>query len=187
MGLKADKDTVYMADKEPETGSLKRRNRKLLDISFDIGLLLKGLFALGEVIGGAALLFLTPDRLNRVIAWISAGELSEDPTDWLMNRLVLFGHSFTLGTQHFAMFYLLSHGAIKLAVIILLWRKQLWAYPLSVVVFAGFIIYQMEHYFTAGHSILLLLLTALDVAMIVLTILEYRKMKAERRGAAAPM
>ena len=158
----------------------KLPNKKILDVSFDIGLLLKGLFALGELIGGLTLIFLTPNRLNRLISWLSAGELSEDPNDWLMNHLVLFGHSFTFNAQHFAMFYLLSHGVIKLVAILLLWRKKLWSYPLSVLVIIGFVIYQMIS-FASSHSVSLLLLTILDIIMIVLTILEYRKMKAERQ------
>lgn len=155
----------------------KLPGKNILDVSFDIGLLLKGIFALGECIGGVALIFITPDRLNRFIAWFSAGELSGDPKDWLMNRLILLGYSFTFGSQHFAVFYLLSHGIIKLAVILLLWREKLWAYPLSVLVFIGFIVYQTVR-FASGHSVLLLFLTALDIVMIALTILEYRKMKA---------
>lgn len=162
----------------------KFSGKRLLDIGFDIGLLLKGLFALGEILCGVALVFLTPDKLNQMISWITAGKLAEEPNDWLMNHIVLLGQSFTVGSQHFAIFYLVSHGIIKLTVIILLWKKQLWAYPLSVLVFIGFIVYQMIH-FASSHSIMLLLLTVLDMIMIVLTILEYRKIKAERHNGSS--
>jgi len=158
--------------------------RNLLDLSFHVGLLLKGLFAAGEVLAGIGLAFVTPDRLNRFIDWVTGGQVSEDPNDWLMNRLIEFGHSFSLSTQHFGMFYLLSHGLVKLVVIILLWKKQLWAYPLSILVFIGFIVYQMLR-FTSTHSILLVLLTLLDIVMIILTVLEYRKIKAERLAEMA--
>jgi len=157
-------------------GTKKDKEKKIIDVSFGIGLLLKGLFALGEILAGAALLFLTPDRLNKLISWAFKTELTEDPSDWIVNRFVIFGHTFTAGDQRFAMFYLISHGAIKLVTILLLWRKKLWAYPLSVIVFIGFIIYQMYH-FALTHSIALILLTVLDIVMIVLTILEYRQMK----------
>jgi len=156
----------------------KMINKKWLDISFDIGLLLKGLFAVGEILCGAAVLFLTPDRVTRLVEWISRAVLSRDPDDWLMTHLVIFGQSFTFSAQHFAMFYLLSHGIVKLVVILLLWKRRLWAYPVSVAVFIGFIVYQMIH-FASGHSVLLLLLTALDIVMIILTIFEYREIKAK--------
>jgi len=152
---------------------------KIIDVSFEMGLLLKGLFATGEILSGIALSYLTPARMNRLISWLSLGELREDPRDWLMNYLVMLGHSFSSGVQHFAMLYALSHGVAKLTLILLLWRKKLWAYPLSVLAFCGFVVYQMYH-FTFSHSPLLLLLTALDLAMIILTILEYRKMRAAK-------
>jgi len=156
----------------------KRSLKEIFHIGFDIGLILKGLFACGEILSGAAMTFLTPDKMNQLIHWITAGELKENPNDWLMNYLITFGRQFTLNAQQFASFYLLSHGIIKLAVILLLWRKKLWAYPLSIVVFLGFIVYQMYH-FIGSHSILLLLLTALDIVMIFLTIAEYRNLSSK--------
>jgi len=148
-----------------------------LDTSFHLTLLLKGLFDLGEVITGIGLLFLTPGRLNNLIEWVVGSEISEVPQDWIVSRLVAFGHSFSISSQQFAAFYSLSHGAIKLVFIMLLWKKKLWAYPLSVLLFLGFVVYQLYR-FSFTHSVMLLFLTMIDVLMIVLTILEYRKMKA---------
>lgn len=151
---------------------------EIVRISFDVGLLIKGIDALTEIIGGIALIFLTPDRLNTLITLISKGELSEDPTDFVMNYLVTFGHSFSVNSWQFVMFYLLSHGIAKMVVILMLWKRKPWAYPLSVIVFVLFIVYQMYHYI-ASRSIFLLLLTVLDFIMIVLTILEYKRIKKE--------
>ena len=148
----------------------------MLHISLDIGLLFKGIFALGEILLGVAAFFLTPDRMHQLISWITAGELKEDPTDWLMNYLVGFGHSFTIGSQHFAIIYLLSHGILNLTAIIFLWKRLLWAYPYSILVLCGFIVYQMIN-FVSGHSVLLLVLTAVDMIVIALTLLEYRDLK----------
>jgi len=161
-----------------------RPRRNLLDLSFHVLLLGKGLFATGEILAGVGAAFVTPERLNRLIAWVTGGELSEDPHDWLINKLIVAGQSFTVDSQYFVVFYLVSHGVVKLAVIVLLWKKQLWAYPLSILVFVGFMVYQMIR-FTETHSIMMILLTLLDVVMIVLTILEYKKIKASRAVAPA--
>jgi len=134
------------------------------------------LIALGEIVIGIALFFLPPERMNALISWISAGELNEDPTDWLMNQLVLFGQSFSVGTQYFAIIYFLSHGIVNLVVVLLLWKKLYGAYPVSIVALCGFIVYQVIEFF-AGQSVLMLLLTALDVIIIVLTVLEYKDMQ----------
>lgn len=161
---------------------MKNGNRaeEIVHISFDVGLLIKGLDALIEIVGGIAFMFLTPNRLNLLITLISKGELGEDPTDFLMNYLVTFGHSFSIKSLQFVMLYLLSHGIAKMVVILMLWKKKPWAYPLSVIVFLLFIAYQLYHY-TASRSIFLLLLTVLDIIMIILTILEYKRVTKESK------
>ena len=159
----------------------KLSNKNPLDIGFTLSLLLKGLFEVSEILSGAALFFLTPDRMNRLILWLSTANWLGGPGGWLMNRLDAVAQSFTAGTQHFVIFYLMSHGIVKLAVVILLWKKKLWAYPASVLLMCCFIVYQMIK-FASGHSILLLLLTVLDVILIVLTVLEYRNMKLDAKN-----
>ena len=150
---------------------------KLIHAGFETVLILKVLGAAGEVSGGIGLVFLTPERADRLISAISAQELARDPGDLLMNWLVTFGRTFSVSMQHFAVFYLLSHGAVKLTVLFLLWKKKLWAYPLSALVFAGFIVYQIRQFSSSG-SVMLIILTVLDIAMIALTILEYRRRRA---------
>lgn len=153
-----------------------KNQKNMVHIGFNIGLLLKGLGALAEILGGLSLLFLTPDRLNNLITLTTRGELSEDPHDFWVNYLVTFGHSFSVKTWQFVLLYMLSHGIIKIIVVLLLRREKLWAFPLSVAVFVFFIVYQTIHY-THSHSVFLLLLTLLDIVMIVFTVLEYRRKK----------
>lgn len=159
----------------------KVKSDELIHIGFNIGLLLKALNALVEIIGGFALFFLPPNRLNALITFVTRGELSEDPNDFIMIHLIHLSQSFGISSWHFMIFYLLSHGIIKLIVLFLLWKKKLWAYPLSVAVFIGFIIYQL-HRFTLSNSIFMLLLTILDIVMIVLTILEYKRIEKEQKA-----
>lgn len=143
---------------------------------FHIGLILKGLFDLAEILGGILMLFLSPERMVRLITLISRKELLEDPTDFIMNYLVSYSQIFTMDTQHFTSWYLLSHGAVKMLAIILLWKKKLWAYPLSCTLFAVFIVFQLMRY-SHTHSLMLLVLTLVDIVMIVLTVLEYRNVR----------
>lgn len=159
-------------------------NKRNVHVTFRIGIVLKALYDVGEVLSGIFLLFLTPERMSKLITLISKNELSEDPKDFLMNYLVAFSHTFTHSMQHFTSFYLLSHGIVKILVLILLWKEKLWAYPLSVVIFSVFIILQMQR-FTHTHSIALLFFTFIDIIMIILTILEYRNIKADKFNKVA--
>jgi uncharacterized membrane protein len=61
-----------------------------------------------------------------------------------------------------------------------LFRERLWAYPAAIVVFALFIAYQMYRY-ALGPSISMLVLSVLDVIVIALTWLEYRRLKRTHR------
>ncbi|MFP3616230.1 DUF2127 domain-containing protein, partial [Paraburkholderia sp. SIMBA_050] len=74
----------------------------------------------------------------------------------------------SIGAQKFAAIYLVGHGIIKLWLIVGLLRQRLWYYPVSIIVFGLFISYQVYRY-TFTQSVWLLLVTALDIVIIVLT------------------
>lgn len=157
----------------------KIESDKLIHVGFDIGLLFKAFNSAMEILGGILFVFFPPGRLNAFITFATKGFLSKYPHNPVLNYLVQLGHSFGISTWHFVIFYLLSHGIIKLTVIVLLWRKKLWAYPLSVVVLAAFIVYQLLRY-SSTNSIYMLLFTLFDILMIALTILEYKRIKRSK-------
>jgi hypothetical protein len=68
----------------------------------------------------------------------------------------------------------LSHGVVKLWLIIGLLRQKLWYYPLAAAVFGLFIVYQ----YSFTNSLWLLVLSAVDVAVIALTWHEYRYLRS---------
>jgi uncharacterized membrane protein len=73
-------------------------------------------------------------------------ELIEDPNDFVAIHLLSIAQNFTVGTQHFYAFYLLSHGVVKVFLVIGLLRNKLWAYPVSLVVLGLFIVYQLYRF-----------------------------------------
>ena len=76
----------------------------------------------------------------------------------------------------FASLYLLSHGLVKVVLVICLWLNKLWAYPLTIAVFAAFMVYQIYR-FTYTHSLALIILTLFDGLLIFLTWKEYQDQK----------
>ena len=153
------------------------KSKNLIHIGFEIGIILKGIHGLLEIVGGILLLFLTPRRLNLLTSFFTSHELSEDPRDLVANFLLTVSSSFSVSAQHFAVFYLMSHGIIKCILILLLLRKKLWAYPLTIAALILFIAYQLYRY-TFTQSFFLILLSIFDILMIVLTYLEYVRIKA---------
>ena len=156
----------------------KLLTKKNIHVGFHIGLIIKGVYDLGEILSGILLIFLTPDRMSKLITTISRGELREDPNDLIMRYLISFSKTFSINMQLTASFYLLSHGLVKILIIIFLWKKKLWAYPVSCVIFFIFVIIQMLS-FVQTYSITMLFLTLIDIIMIILTILEYKNIKAK--------
>lgn len=154
----------------------KEKANNFIHIGFEIGLLFKGIDGALEIIGGILLLFLNPSRLSRLTQFLLKHELSEDPKDRVANALLTLSQNFSIDSQYFGIFYLITHGIIKFFIIFLLWRRKLWAYPFAIVTLTLFIFYQIYR-FSIDHSIWLILLSLFDLIMIILTYLEYRRMK----------
>lgn len=149
-----------------------------LHLAFRIGLFLKGAFALTESIAGIAAYFFTQRLLHSLVYTITQDELAEDSRGLIANFLRQSVNHFTGNTQHFAAYYLLGHGVVKLWLIIGLLRKQLWYYPVAIAVFGLFVVYQLYR-FSFTHSLWLLLITALDLAVMALTWYEYQFLRRE--------
>lgn len=153
---------------------MRKRKDDIIHFTFDIGLLLKAIEAFLEIAAGIALIFITPTVMKNMASFIEEYIINAP----MAETLAKFVFSYSIDVQRFIVFYMLSHGIVKMVVIIMLWRQKLWAYPISVAMFSFFIVYQLYHYETI-HSSILILLTVLDIIMIVLTILEYKRLKTE--------
>lgn len=143
---------------------------------FLVSVLLKAGNALLEIVGGVMLLF--TGSFTKIVAYLVAGELIEDPQDFVATSIQHILPYFSEHTQLFIAFYLLSHGVIKIFLAIGLLRNKIWAYPTAIVVFILFITYQLYR-FTYTHSTFLILLTIFDLFVVVLTWHEYKYIKSK--------
>ncbi len=157
----------------------RKLKQKLIHDFFVISIIIKGIDGVLEVIGGGLLFFFSPDTISRIVRALTQHELSEDPHDFFANFLMKSAHTLLIGAKTFVAIYLFSHGVIKVALIVALFRRKLWAYPTAIVFFFLFILYQEYRYFLT-YSIWLQVLSLLDGIVIVLTWLEYRRLKEDR-------
>ena len=146
----------------------------LLHRLFELSIGAKAAFAAVETLAGAALLATPNAAIRSWIDWLTRTELIEDAAEPLAQRVLDLAARFDPGSQHFYAIYLLGHGALKLVVLALLARRVAIAYPLAIAVFAGFVVYQM-HRWTLSGSPMMLALSALDVIVIWLTWLEWKR------------
>jgi uncharacterized membrane protein len=161
---------------------MKLIDEKKIHLVFAWSLWTKAALALSEIVAGAVMYFVPKQFFLTFVLWVTRDEFAEDPHDFVSNLLLHSVQNISVGTQKFAALYLLAHGVVKLWLIIGLLRERLWYFPVSIVVFGLFIAYQVYRY-TFTHSVWLLLITALDAAVIVITWHEYRHIRGQRRMA----
>jgi uncharacterized membrane protein len=157
-----------------ESINTPRRHEDLTDRAFHTALYLKGLDGLLEVLGGIFLLLIKPEQINHLARWLTQGELSQDPHDFLANHILKTAHHLTGASLLFGAAYLLSHGIVKIVLVFEVLRGHLWAYLALIGVTALFVVYQVYR-LADKFSVSLLLLTLLDLLIIYLTQKEYRR------------
>jgi len=112
--------------------------QSVLHYLFELGISLKFLNGLLEMVGGIFLFLSTPESLSRLAAKLLTNELLEDPKDLVANTLLHAAQQLSVNAQIFASVYLLIRGIVKVGLVIALWKRKLWAYPLAGVVLALF-------------------------------------------------
>jgi uncharacterized membrane protein len=146
---------------------------------FEVGVWLKGAHALIECAGGILLYLVTTQTIASWVNMLTQEELIEDPNDFIASHLARMAAGFSIASKEFYAFYLLSHGLIKLLLVIGLLRGKLWSYPASLVALGAFMAYQMYRY-SYTHSPGLLVLTVFDVAVMWLIWHEWRVVRRHR-------
>ena len=149
-----------------------RSRRRLLDRTFDVSLILKGIDGLLEVVGGVLLVTVSAATLNNLAVRVTRAELSQDPHDFIAHRLLRLTADLH-HTQTFGALYLLSHGIVKIVLVAALLKQQHWAYTGMLAFLLLFIGYQCYR-FTYAPSIALAVLTLFDAFVAWLTWREYQ-------------
>jgi uncharacterized membrane protein len=148
-------------------------NERYIHRVFEFSVILKGAHALIECIGGVALYAVSTSAIAALVRNATQSELIEDPNDFIATRLLQAAQGLSLSSKEFYAFYLLSHGLVKLLLVIGLLRNRLWSYPASLVVLGLFIVYQLYRY-SYTHALGLIVLTVFDVSVLALIWHEYR-------------
>jgi uncharacterized membrane protein len=142
-------------------------NEQRIHRIFEISVLMKGAHAVIEIVGGMALYLVATETVAALVKSATQEELIEDPNDFVASHLLTMAQHFSVQSKSFYAFYLLSHGLVKLLLVVGLLRNQLWSYPASLVALTAFIIYQLYR-FSYTHSPGLMALTVFDLLVMAL-------------------
>lgn len=146
---------------------------KIMHQVFALGIWVKGLDGLLEMIGGLLLLLASARTLSQVVVSLTQHELVEDPHDWIATTARQAVAQMSANTQIFASVYLIAHGLTKIVLVSALLRGKRWAYPAAIGflgLFIAYQIYRLSYQYTFG----LVLLTGFDLVIVGLTWREYR-------------
>lgn len=143
---------------------------------FTGSIILKGINGIIESIGGLILLFTNSQVISRYLKLIFNHELENDPSDKVVNFLINYFQNISQHTQVFAATYILLHGIMNLFLFSMVWKKKIHAYPIVVVIMSLLVIYQIIR-FSHTHSVILFVITLVDMLIIYLIADEYTRKK----------
>lgn len=143
---------------------------------FNLSIIIKGINAIIDIIGGLIIWFTSKVILVNFILDLLQNELSDNPDDYIGNFIVNSAAELSVSSQYFVGGYLLAHGVVKIFLLICLFKKKLWAYPLSIIVFSLLVFYEMYVFYFNG-SLWTLSVIFFDIILILLTGHEYGVLK----------
>ena len=156
----------------------------LLDKTYEIGLLIKGFDGTMELLGALFLLLVPSSAITRLTHFLVDTELNHDPHDFIATHVLHLGTKLAEGRHVFAILFLLTHGTVKVGLVVALLRQKLWAYPLALVALSAFLMYQIYLLITQT-TFGMAFLTVLDAAIIWLVWREWEKVRGRMPNPSA--
>ncbi len=141
---------------------------------FIITIIAKGMLGIAQLVTAAAIAFGTIQQLPKVIAWMFKAELAEDPHGFIVTKVMSLSGMILQSDLSFYTVYFSAHGALHLGVVAALIYGARWADFAALVTLMAFVVYQMIEWFSVG-GLMLVFLTAIDLAVIYLTVIEMRR------------
>ncbi|HVB19907.1 MAG TPA: DUF2127 domain-containing protein [Candidatus Paceibacterota bacterium] len=141
---------------------------------FDLALILKVVDGGLEILGALLILVVPSSLVLRIARFLTVGELSQDPGDFMATTIRNAAHAFAVHTHYFVALYLALHGAIKVLLVIGIFAGKRIAYPLFMGALAIFGTYEAYRGFML-QEMLLQVLAVFDLSLLVLTSYEYRR------------
>ena len=152
------------------------RPTTLLDKVFEVGIIIKGINGILETLAGLLLLFLTPQRLQHFIEFVTQLNVNNEKQSKIITMFLHSVDHLGTGNRIFLIAYFWSHAAVKLTAVIGILTNKLWAYPFSLITLGVLTLFQFGSIIHKA-SIGMILLTIFDLFILWLIWREYGKVK----------
>ena len=140
---------------------------------FLVSIFIKGAISFVECVAGVAAFFVPLPQFFKATLDIVASVLGSSLSALIIPHLEKIVSEVTAMSVGFIGLYLLSRGLIKLVLIIAMLKNELRAYPLSLIVIGGFVLYQCYQIATHG-SLGVVVLTIFDLIVMYFIWREYK-------------
>ncbi|MDE2314425.1 MAG: DUF2127 domain-containing protein, partial [Elusimicrobia bacterium] len=114
---------------------------KIADLAFKAGIVVKAVDGAFEAVLGALFLALNRAGIDHWVRALTAGELSEDPTDFVATHLRHWAAHLSLNFRQFLGASLIIHGAVDAALAACVLLEMQEAYLWAIVIFAASTVY----------------------------------------------
>jgi len=150
--------------------------KTLLDKVYAIGIIIKGIDGVLELLGGILVLTISPHAINGLTNFLTQDALQGNPHNLIATHIARTGHHLAAGHNLFAAAFLLTHVLVTCLLL-----NKLWAYPWALGVLGLFLVYQI-YLLVTQPSFAMACLSVFDAIIIWLI---YREWQQVRRPAAA--
>lgn len=139
---------------------------------FGLAVIINAINGIFETIGGAFLLFVSSSYTIELLKKMVSHELQYDPSDFFANKVLTVTQTFSLTTQHFIGLVIFTHGLINLWIVLTIWKKKIWAFPIAVTALLLLAVYQIYRFSYTG-SIALFASIVIDLIIVYFTADKY--------------
>jgi uncharacterized membrane protein len=140
---------------------------------------LKGAIGILQALAGTILLLIGPNRISTLIENSLERDV-ENPGSMIHNILVRLADASSVNIHIFIALFMIVHGFVFISAVFALIHKRMWAFPSAGLLLLLFIIYQMYR-LSQEFSILMIILTAIDIIILALLSLEYKRLRMTKR------
>jgi uncharacterized membrane protein len=154
------------------------RHSKYFDLIYRIGVIIKGIDGLAELIAGIALI-ISPSIVHMILSDIvgRANQHHSHVFHFIAEYVARLDKDLAKSGLLFLILFLIGHGLVKLVLVYCLLKRYIHAYPYAIAVLVLFLVYQIYVLIQDPLSIGMWLFTILDIAIIWLVWGEYKDLQ----------
>ncbi len=147
----------------------------MIELLFDAGMYWRIFYGTLRLVLGITLLKYVGTPAIDLFHQIMQHEFVEDPNDLLLTMIgqIVSTHGFSI--TFFLASYLIFWGVIDVFLSVSMLRHHIWAFPVSIVLIAAFVLYE-AYRFSYTHSLMLLGVIIIDILVVWVIRKEYRKL-----------